>query len=84
MWTDDSEAHIARHGIDALEVEQVLYGRPRLRTAGWNETTLVLGTSNDGRHLLIVVAEAADRRDFVFTAREMKNYEKRLFRERRH
>ena len=52
LWTEDSEAHIARHGVQPSEVEQALYGRPRLSTAGRKATTLVLGTSNEGRHLL--------------------------------
>jgi uncharacterized DUF497 family protein len=82
MWTEDSEAHIARHGVQPSEVEQVLYSRPRLSTAGRHGTTLVLGTSSEGRHLLVVVAEAADGRDFVVTARDMTDSEKRLFREK--
>ena len=45
---------------------------------------MVLGTSNEGRHLLVVVSEAADGRDFVVTARDMTNNEKRLFREKGH
>jgi uncharacterized protein len=63
-------------------VEQALYGRPRLSTAGRNRTTLVLGTGNEGRHLLVVVTEALDGRDFVVTARDMTNDEKRLFRKK--
>ncbi len=57
---------------------------PWLRTAERDRTTLVLGTSDEGRHLLVVVSEAADGRDFVVTAREMTNNEKRLFREKGH
>jgi hypothetical protein len=41
-----------------------------------------LGTSNEGRHLLVVVTEGADGRDFVVTARDMTDSEKRLFREK--
>jgi uncharacterized protein len=82
MWTEDSEAHIARHGVQPSEVEQALYTRPRLTTAGRDGTTLVLGTSNEGRHLLIVVAESADGRDFVVTARDMTDNEKHVFREK--
>jgi uncharacterized protein len=83
MWTEDSEAHIARHGVQPSEVEQALYTRPRLTTAGRDGTTLVLGTSNEGRHLLVVVvAESADGRDFIVTARDMTDNEKRLFREK--
>ncbi len=82
MWTEDSEAHITRHGVQPSEVEQVLYTQPRLSTAGRRGTTLVLGTSNDGRHLVVVVSEAADGRDFVVTARDMTDGEKRLFRKK--
>lgn len=82
MWTEDSEAHIAHHGVQPSEVEQVLYGRPRLSTTGRKGTTLVLGTSNEGRHPVVVVTEAGDGRDFVVTARDMTDSEKRLFREK--
>jgi uncharacterized DUF497 family protein len=82
MWTEDSEAHIARHGVQPSEVEQALYSQPRLTTAGRDGTTLILGTSSAGRHLLVVVTEAADGRDFIVTARDMTNNEKRMFREK--
>lgn len=82
MWTEDSEAHIARHGVQPSEVEQALYARPKLSTTGRKGTTLVLGTSNEGLHLLVVVTEAADGRDFVVTARDMTDSEKRLFRKK--
>ena len=82
MWTEDSEAHIARHGVQPSEVEQVLYGQPRLTTAGREGTTLILGISSAGRHLLVVLTEAADGRDFAVTARDMTANEKRLFREK--
>jgi uncharacterized DUF497 family protein len=82
MWTEDSEAHIARHGVLPSEVEQALYSRPRLSTQGRSGTVLVLGTSNEGRHLLVVVAEAGDGRDSIVTARDMTGIEKRLFREK--
>lgn len=82
VWTEDSEAHIARHGVTPLEVEQALYARPRLTAPGREGVTEVLGTSDAGRHLLIVVTESADGRDFVVTARDMTDTEKRLFREK--
>jgi uncharacterized protein len=83
MWTDDSEAHIARHGISPEEVEEALYTRPRLIERGRHETTLVYCTTNAGRHLFVVVAEALDGRDYVVTAREMNSSEKEAFRTRR-
>lgn len=82
LWTEESEAHIARHGVTSAEVEQALYGRPRLSVAGRGGTRLVLGTSGTGRYLFVVVAEAADGRDFVVTAREMTDNERRRFHEK--
>lgn len=84
LWTEDSEAHIARHDVTPLEVEQALYARPRLTAPGRDDTVEVLGTSNAGRHLLVVVTESADGRDFIITARDMTAAEKRTFREKGH
>lgn len=82
LWTEDSEAHIARHNVKPSEVEQALYARPRLVAPGREGTIEVLGTSSSGRHLLVIVAESADGRDFVITARDMTISERRLFREK--
>lgn len=84
LWTEDSEAHIARHAVTPLEVEQALYTRPRLTAPGRDDTVEVLGTTDAGRHLLVVVTESADGRDFVITARDMTAAEKRTFREKGH
>jgi hypothetical protein len=82
LWTEDSEAHIARHDVTPLEVERALYSRPRLVTAGRESTREVLGTTDANRYLFILVAEATDGRDFVITARDMTDNERRLFREK--
>ncbi len=84
LWAEDSEAHIARHDVTPLEVEQALYTRPRLTAPGRDDTVEVLGTSNAGWHLLVVVTEAADGRDFIITARDMTTAEKRTFGEKGH
>ncbi len=82
MWTEDSETHIGRHNVTPLEVEQVLYSQPRLAVAGRDDTTEVLGQTDSGRLLLVVVSEVSDGRDFMVTARDMTVTEKRMFRER--
>jgi uncharacterized protein len=41
-WTEESEDHIARHGVTPVEVEQVLYSRPRLVAKGRDGVTLVI------------------------------------------
>ncbi len=81
-WTEESEAHIARHGINAAEVEEAAYTRPRLVAPGREGTRLVFGTTSAGRHLLVVLAEAMDGSDYCVTARDMTSQERRTFRRR--
>jgi uncharacterized DUF497 family protein len=79
-WTEAAEDHIAVHGVAPDEVEQVVNTRPRLVLAGREETEYVFGTTDAGRHLLVVLAEAIDGRDYVVSARDMSDAERRAFR----
>ncbi|ASR38560.1 hypothetical protein BAY61_30190 [Prauserella marina] len=61
------------------EVEDVLYTRPRLTSAGRDDLLLVFGTSEAGRYLLVVLSEALDGRWYVVTARDMTLKERQAF-----
>lgn len=78
-WTAKAEEHISRHNVIPDEVEQVVHTRPRL-VLNTKEVTYVFGTTDAGRHLLVVLAEALDGRDYVVTARNMTDSERRTFR----
>lgn len=80
-WTLESEVHVARHGVIPDEVEEALYSRPRLVEPGRDGIRLVYCGTIAGRHLL-VVAEVPDGCDFIVTARDMTEMEKRAFRRR--
>jgi hypothetical protein len=81
MWTEDNEEHIwSRHGVVPDEVEQVVNTRPRWVAKGRANTELIYGTTAAGRCLLVVLSEAADGRDYVITARDMDDDERRAFR----
>lgn len=82
LWTERSEDHVAVHAITPDEVEQVVNTRPRLVLVGREETEYVFGTTDAGRHVLVVLSEAMDGRDYVVTAREMTDSERRTFRRR--
>lgn len=79
-WTEQAEDHIAAHKVTPDEVEQVVGARPRLVVGGREETEYLFGTTDAGRHLLVVLAEAIDGRDYVVTARDMTNAERQTFR----
>jgi len=79
-WTEESEDHIARHGVKPEEVQEALYTRPRWITPGRSGTTLVFAMTDAGRYLLVVVASALDGGVYVVTARDLNDSERRTFR----
>lgn len=80
QWTEKAEDHIATHAVTPDEVEQVVNTRPRLLLMGREGTQYLFGTTDAGRYLLVVLAEAMDGRDYVVTAREMTDAERQAFR----
>jgi hypothetical protein len=79
-WSDESEAHIARHNVTPSEVEEVVNTRPQWEHPGAEESTLIYGCTKAGRHLLVVLVESADGRWYVATARDLTTTELRTFR----
>jgi len=59
---------------------RVLYVRPRLVLKGAEGIEYAFGTTDEGRYLLIVLAESIDGRAYVVTARDMTNAERQVFR----
>lgn len=62
------------------EVEQAVNSGPRYEAPGREDSTLLYSATDDGRFLLVVLAEAVDGRWYVATAREMNDTERRTFR----
>ncbi|MGH9067837.1 MAG: BrnT family toxin [Acidimicrobiales bacterium] len=81
-WTEKAEDHIGGHAVSPDEVEQVVNTRPRLVLKGREGTEYLFGRTDAGRHLLVVLAESIDGRDYVVTAREMTDAERQTFRRR--
>ncbi|MFC0864834.1 hypothetical protein ACFHYQ_21300 [Sphaerimonospora cavernae] len=80
-WTERSEDHIARHGITPKEVEQALFTRPRFEAPGRDESTLIYGTTDAGRYVLIVAVDSTVEPDawYIATTRDMTASKKRPF-----
>ncbi|GAA1404082.1 hypothetical protein GCM10009613_65840 [Pseudonocardia kongjuensis] len=79
QWTEQSEEHIARHSVTPGEVDELVNTRPRYLVDGRENTTLIYGTTDNGRHLLVVTAPSEDGRYYVVTARDMDDAERRAF-----
>ena len=90
-WTDDSETHIARHGVTPEEVEQSTH-RPFYTMPGRDGTTLLFGQTHAdryllvvlarSRYLLVVLARSGDGRWYVVTARNMTDSERRVLKKK--
>lgn len=80
LWTNASEAHIARHGVRPEEVEDAINTGPILTRRGRNDTTEVFGTTMAGRNLVMIVAPAMNGRWYLVTARDMTDNERLTFR----
>lgn len=77
-WTDDSEAHITRHGVAPAEVEQATH-KPRFLQPGRDGTTVLYGRTDAGRYLFVVLSESADGRWYVVTAYDMTPAQRRTY-----
>lgn len=78
-WDDHNIEHIADHGVEPYEAEEVIANQPRLKRVG-DGKYLAYGQTDAGRYLLVVFAPKSEQRIGVVTSRDMTQTEKRAFR----
>lgn len=80
IWDDENVEHIAKHQVSPAEVEEVCFGTEkvvlRAERAG---RYVVLGRTEAGRYLTVVVTAPHKGRARVITAREMSSKERRKY-----
>ena len=84
LWPEDRVEHIARHGVDPDEFEEVCFGRSfvlRARSEGQNPVYQILGETEPGRMLLCIVIQFPDGKAYPVTARPMTEQELRRYQE---
>jgi uncharacterized protein len=73
--------HIARHEVTCEEVADVLLSHRKLVTRGGQQNRyLVLGVTEPGRHLFVVIEDLSGGTVVVVTARDMDDSERRRWR----
>ena len=80
-WDEDNEEHIARHGVESWEAEEVLFNRPYLRKTREGKY-MAYGIADSGRHILVVFAREKTHVR-VITARDLTEREKAAVRRRK-
>lgn len=81
LWDDWNEEHVARHGVDPEEADQVARNVPRITHVRDNLYRLI-GQSDGGRFLTLYVAYYGGSQFYVVTARNATPTERRFVRRR--
>jgi uncharacterized protein len=84
LWPADRVEHIARHGVEPEEVDEVCFGNAlveRAKSLGRNPVYYLLGPTSSGRYLLCVVIQFSEGRGYPVTARPMTPNEKRRYKQ---
>jgi uncharacterized DUF497 family protein len=77
-WDHDNIDHIAEHSVTTEEVEEACYNRPLVfRTR--QEKYCVLGRSDSGRYLTVIITVQDRNKIRVVTARDMSGSERQRF-----
>jgi uncharacterized DUF497 family protein len=79
IWDDWNVGHIAEHGVAPEEVEEVCYSERCWNKRGRSERRYVLGQTEDGRYLSIILAPRGGGAFYTITARDMDRKERRLY-----
>jgi uncharacterized DUF497 family protein len=81
-WDEINIEHIADHGVEPFEAEEVIVNRPLILRAGEGKY-LAYGQTDGGRFLVVVFASKEEQRLRVITARDMTQAEKSRFRNKK-
>lgn len=81
IWTPQNIGHIAQHGMTPFEVEEACYRSPLVLKGPFGRY-YVLGQTETGRHLFIVLAYQGKGSVYTITARDMTLSEKRRYEKR--
>ncbi len=80
FWGEENISHIARHRVIPDEAEQVVFSARCLKRKGKGEKIYyVLGKTESGRYLFIVLRDLGKAAARIITARDMSNKEKKLY-----
>lgn len=87
LWDDHNQAHIARHGVTAVEVTSLIFGLGPLVVVISDDHRVgrreFYGRTESGRYLLAVTeAPTSMGLAYVVTSRPMSDRERRAFDER--
>lgn len=81
-WNNETVLHIARHGVEPEEVEEVCFKMHPLILKGKYNRYYCLGQTQSGRYLAVIFEYLGNNKAKVVTVRAMSESERRLYRKR--
>lgn len=78
LFDEWNEEHIAQHGVVPEEVEEVCWRRPYVSKTR-QERLRVIGQTEAGRYLVVILASRGKGSYYPITARDATQAERRLF-----
>ena len=82
MWDSGNIAHIARHGVEPREVEELCFEHHPLIRKGRLHRYYAFGQTISGRYLTVVFEYLGHNRAKVITARAMSEAERKFYKKR--
>jgi uncharacterized DUF497 family protein len=83
IWDDWNEEHVARHGVEPWEVEEIVARGDYHLTRVRRDRYAVIGQTDAGRYLTVFADRLGQGMFFVVTARDADADERRLYRRHR-
>ena len=81
-WDDDTILHIARHGVEPKEVEEVCFKANPFILKSRHNRYYALGQTETGRYLTIIFEYIGQNKAKIITARAMSESEHRFYKRR--
>jgi hypothetical protein len=82
QWNDDDIAHIARHGIDPIEVEDICFEK-HFANKGRYGRYVLYGQSHTGRYIKLILERLYDHVFRTITAYDMTESEKHNYKSKK-
>lgn len=80
VWDERNVAHIARHGVRPAEAEEICRRESKVVLHARKKRYIVLGITQAGRYLAVIITFPIQGRSRVITARDMTAKECRYYR----
>lgn len=82
IWDEKNIEHIARHNVEPEEAEEAFFDTMRVRFDAHSGNLGIIGSTEEGRRLVVIYVKKEGKRYRVITARDADESEKKQYKRR--